>query len=86
MKDGITDAFASNGVPIPYFLTTREDESIYNLYNNLKKYRTLLFVEPIGIKKETLIKMCKQIGIPVDGSKNYDGLVREYLIKTKVGH
>lgn len=86
LRDGIKDAFVNNGVPIPYFLKTNEDESIYNLYNNLKKYRTLLFVEPIGIKNETLIKMCKQIEIPVDGSKDYDGLVREYLIKTKVGH
>ena len=71
---------------MPYFLNVKNtDESIYNLYNNLKKYKTYLFVEKIGINKETLDKMCKQIGI-LDTSKDYDGLVRDYLIKVKVGH
>ena len=63
----------------------KKEESIYNLYNNLKNYKTLLFVEPIGIDKDTLDKMCKQIGI-WDMTKGYDGLVRDYLIKVKVGH
>lgn len=51
----------------------------------MKKYRTLLFVESIGISKDTLDKICKQIGI-WDMTKSYDGLVRDYLIKVKVGH
>ena len=38
-----------------------------------------------GISKDTLDKMCKQIGI-WDMTKGYDGLVRDYLIKVKVGH
>lgn len=75
----------NNGVPIPYFLKGKKEESIYNLYNNLKNYKTLLFVESIGISKDTLDKMCKQIGI-WDMTKGYDGLVRDYLIKVKVGH
>ena len=49
-------------------------------------YRTLLFVESIGIGMEGLLKMCKQIGVELDDSKGYDGLVRDYLIKVKVGH
>ncbi len=75
----------NNGVSIPYFLKGKKEESIYNLYNNLKNYKTLLFVESIGISKDTLGRMCKQIGI-WDTTKGYDGLVRDYLIKVKVGH
>ncbi|MFR4947819.1 hypothetical protein [Thomasclavelia spiroformis] len=86
LENYITNSFKKNGLNLPYFLKIKNtDESIYNLYNNLKKYRTYLFVEKIGINKETLDKMCKQIGI-LDTSKDYDGLVRDYLIKVKVGH
>lgn len=86
LENVIIDAFVSQGVPIPYFLTNEKSESIFNLYNNMVNYKTLLFVEPIGISFETLAKMCIQIGITVDATKNYDGLVRDYLIKVKVGH
>ena len=52
----------------------------------LQAYRTLLFVEMIGIDCFALKKMCSQIGIDVTSGKEYDGLVRDYLIKVKVGH
>ena len=86
LENVIINAFVNQGLPLPYFLTNDNSESIFNLYNNMANYKTLLFVEPIGISFETLAKMCTQIGITVDGSKNYDGLVRDYLIKVKVGH
>lgn len=85
LENSIYKAFVNNGVPIPYFLKGKKEESVYNLYNNLKNYKTLLFVEPIGINRDTLDKMCKQIGV-LDMTKDYDGLVRDYLIKVKVGH
>lgn len=85
LNDSVLDAFHKNGLKLPYFLKSRQEESIYNLYNNLKNYKTLLFVERIGIGKKTLNKMCRQIGIDING-KDYDALVREYLIKVKVGH
>lgn len=85
LENSINKAFINNSVPIPYFLTGKKEESIYNLYNNLKNYKTLLFVESIGIGKQTLDKMCRQIGI-WDTTKEYNGLVRDYLIKVKVGH
>lgn len=85
LENAIVKAFAKNKINIPYFLKVKKEESIYNLYNNMKKYRTLLFVESIGISKDTLDKICKQIGI-WDMTKSYDGLVRDYLIKVKVGH
>lgn len=85
LKNSIVNAFTSKGLALPYFLTGSSDESIYNLYNNMSNYRTLLFVEPIGINKNGLDRLCKQIGI-WDPHKDYDGLVRDYLIKVKVGH
>ena len=51
----------------------------------MSNYRTLLFVEPIGINRKGLDKLCKQLGI-VNTTKNYEGLVRDYLIKVKIGH
>ena len=85
MQNVILNAFRNKGIVLPYFLTNDTKESIYNLYNNMSRYRTLLFVEPIGINKDGLDKLCKQIDI-WDPSKDYDGLVRDYLIKVKVGH
>lgn len=70
---------------LPYFLSGNEEESIYNLKNNIIKNRALLLVESIGIEKRGLNRMCKQIGIDTT-NKNYDDLVREYLIKVYVGH
>lgn len=86
LKTVIFNAFTTNGVALPYFMKGNGNESIYNLYNNLKNYRTLLFVDLIGINMQTLEKMCQQIKIDTDNGKDYDGLVRDYLIKIKVGH
>mgnify|MGYP003294170720 CR=1 FL=1 len=41
--------------------------------------------ERIGINKVTLQRMCKQINVPIT-SKTYNAMVREYLIKLRVGH
>lgn len=86
LKNVVVRAFANQGVPLPYFLKGSRNESIYSLYNNMQNYRTQLFVELIGINLDTLKKMCAQIGIDVGNEKGYDGLVRDYLIKVKVGH
>lgn len=87
LKTAVYKAFTNNGLSLPYFLRgNRNGESIYSLYNNMAKYRTLLFVELIGIDMKTLKKMCSQIDIDINSGKDYDGLVREYLIKVKVGH
>ncbi len=88
LKTAVFKAFTTNKVKkIPYFLKGKNsNESIYSLYNNMKNYRSLLFVELIGIDRVTLEKMCKQVSIDVTAKKEYDGLVRDYLIKVKVGH
>ena len=82
-------SFYQMGVDLPYFLMGIQ-ESAYNLYENMKKNKTLLLVEHIGYNKEHLGKLCMKIGISpydINGRKrSYDKLVRDYLIEVKVGH
>jgi hypothetical protein len=85
LKDMIEDAFSRNAVPLPYFLMGVRDHQGYNLLKNMTVNRTLLLVEHIGYDKASLEKLCAQIGIAGSG-KGYGALVREYLIKTKVGY
>lgn len=85
LKDMIEDAFSRNAVPLPYFLIGVRNQRGYNLLKNMTVNRTLLLVEHIGYDKAALEKLCAQIGIAVNG-KGYGALVREYLIKTKVGY
>ncbi len=88
LKNSIIRSFSNNGINPPYFIRCQNelrDESIYSLYNNLKNNKTLLFVEKIGIDFNTLKKMCIQVEIDTN-NKSYEDLVREYLIKVKVGH
>lgn len=62
----------------------------HNLYHNMKKYKTMLFVPSIGHSYKSLVKLCSKIDInnyTTNGKiKSYDALVREYLIKVKVGY
>lgn len=85
LKNTIVDTFNSKIGYCPYFLKN-EGNSPYSLYYSLEKNRTLLFEENerIGIGYNKLKMMCEQIGI--SGDIPYNGLLREYLIKIKVGH
>ena len=55
----------------------------------MQKNKTLLLVDGIGYDYRALVNLCNQIGISnfeVGGEKRtYSSLVREYLIKVKVG-
>lgn len=84
--EGIKESFNRLGVDLPYFMKTTTAESAYSLYNNLIKNKTILLVEHLGTDYETLKKQCKKIGIENTEGREYDSLVREYLIKVKVGH
>ncbi len=85
LEDMIEDAFSRNTVSLPYFLINARDQQGYNLLRNMEANRTLLLVEHVGYDMQGLNKLCAQIGIVVSG-KGYGTLVREYLIKTKVGY
>ena len=72
-----------------YFLIGMQEKR-YNIFENIKMNRTILLVENIGYDYNSLVKLCNKIGI-----KNYDSngkkrgygtLVRDYLIKIKVGY
>ena len=77
LKNVLYKGFKELGVNPPHFLKQ------YDLFENMKKNRTLLFVRRIGYNHASLAKLCKQVGIH---SKGYEGLVRDYLIKMKVGY
>lgn len=85
LENMIEGAFSRNAVPLPYFLIGASNQQGYNLLKNMVTNRTLLLVEHVGYDKTGLEKLCAQIGIVVSG-KGYGTLVREYLIKTKVGY
>lgn len=74
----------------PYFLNGQIKEDGYNLFNNMMKNKTILLVDHIGYNYESLVRLCKAIGISNIGSGgkklSYGELVREYLIKVKVGY
>ena len=74
----IEQAFTQLGKHPPSNITKE-----FNLLENLQKNKTLVFVKGIGYNRKDLNRLCKAIGIT---SKSYDGLVRDYLIKMKVGY
>lgn len=96
LSNMVDEAFNRAGLPIPYFIKSAVGKKGYNLLENLKCNKTMLFVEHIGIDKNTLEKMCQKIGITItvrsngnddsQRNKGYGELVRDYLIKTKVGY
>lgn len=66
----------------PYFLPKRTsgEETIYNLFSNMKRNRTLLFEEHIGVPKEVLLKWIYKINPRYSSyGKDYYRIVVEYL-------
>jgi hypothetical protein len=86
LRDMIEDAFTRNSVSLPYFLKGAKDRRGYNLLKNMEANKTLLLVEHVGYDKVGLKKLCEKIGITDSTGKAYGSLVREYLIKMKVGY
>ena len=86
----VENAFQRALLPIPYFLKGSIGKSGYNLFENMKINKTLLFVDRIGYSKHALEELCSQIGINLvdknGKTRGYGQLVREYLIKVKVGY
>ena len=86
LKEMIIDAFNRANLH-PYFLNNNFG---YNLYTNMKSNKTLLFVQGLGYSYQSLVKLCKKIGINEftinNKRRKYNSLVKEYLIKVKVGY
>lgn len=70
----------------PYFIPKKYDEeSIYNLFSNMKRNRTLLFEESIGIPQEIILQWILKIDPSYSGrGKGYYKIVVEYLEKIKI--
>lgn len=91
LKNAITNAFRQANVSLPYFLKNNKNgPSGYSLYYNMKSSKTILLVDHIGYDYKSLVNLCEQIGInhvDVNGKRRgYGTLVKEYLIKVKVGY
>lgn len=85
----VENAFQRAGLANPYFIIGSIGRSGYNLLENMRINKTLLFIEHIGYSKHALEQLCLQVGISPRDSKGkmrtYGKLVREYLIKVHVG-
>lgn len=70
----------------PYFIPKRrEEQSIYNLFSNMKRNRTLLFEQSIGIPPKILLEWMSKIDPSYSGSgKDYYRIVVDYLEKIKI--
>lgn len=91
LKNTIDEAFDRAGIDKPYFLMGGGKLNCgYNLHGNMKSNKTILLVDHIGYDYKSLVALCKQIGINnIDASgkrRGYGTLVRDYLIKVRVGY
>lgn len=70
----------------PYFIPKKcNEESIYNLFSNMKRNRTLLFEENIGIPQEVLLDWILKIDASYSSrGKDYYRIVMDYLEKIKI--
>lgn len=86
LQNMIRDAFLNNSVSLPYFMKPKG----YNLFENMKRNKTILLVDNIGYDYSSLINLCKQIDVlstdAYGNKRGYGTLVRDYLIKVKVGY
>ena len=90
LKELINEAFSRAGISTYFSHETGEINSGYNLFHNLQVNKTLLLVDGIGYDYKSLVELCGQINISnIDGNgkkRTYSSLVREYLIRIKIGY
>lgn len=91
LKNMIDDAFDRAKIDKPYFLMGGAQLNCgYNLYGNMKANKTILLVDRIGYDYKSLVALCKQVRInstDANGKRRgYGTLVRDYLIKIRVGY
>ena len=86
LKNMVTDALIRAKVPLPYFIRGSFEKSGYNLYYNLLANKSWIFVNHVGYDMKTLKQLCVKAGIDVVKEAKYDSLVRQFLIRIKVGY
>ena len=86
LKNLYSNLFKTYGIKMPYFMKQSfKEDSIYNVYSNLKRNRTIVFEKGIGVSEATVLKWIKRINPAYDnGGKDYYRIVVDYLEMLKV--
>lgn len=87
LKDIYFKLMCELNIKILYFMKSAQGQreaSIYNLYSNLKRYRSIVFDERIGTRRQDLFHEIKKIEPSYRGKKRYYQLVNDYMILLKI--
>jgi hypothetical protein len=81
LRDAYYDTMKSSNMIPPYFMHRHNGEhSIYNLYSNMTRNRSIIFDEKIGIKLNDLIKTMQKVNPSYfAGKKEYYQITNDYL-------
>ena len=82
LKEIYNESFDKAGFARPYYL----NNSRYSLYDNLLRNRAMIFNELIGTSRDSLCRQMKAINISPNPDKDYNYLVKDYLIAIKSGY
>ena len=71
---------------IPYFMKqSAQEESIYNISSTMKRNRTIIFQDHIGVSRSTLVKWIRKLDSSyLDFGKDYYRIVVDYLNLIKI--
>lgn len=82
LKNLFTDILSQYGLETPYFMNAynENENSIYNLYSNLKRNRSIIFERKIGVQRSILLKWIRKIAPDyAESGKSYYQIVMEYF-------
>lgn len=82
LKNIYDELLVKHGIKKPYFLNYKEgEESIYNLYSNLSRNRSIVFEKRIGVQRKDLVRWIKKINPTyLETGKRYYQMVMEYFV------
>jgi len=81
-KDIYFNAFKNYDQTPPHYLSNER----YSLYEGMTSNRALIFNEMIGVSRAALNKYLEQTGGVSSLSKDYNYLLKDYLIHIKIGY
>ena len=86
LKNIYLNLLSQERISLPYFMVqSRRENSVYNLYSNMKRNRTIIFHESIGVSRQTLLNWIQKIDSSYfDSGKSYYRIVLDYLEKIKI--
>lgn len=86
LKDLYFELFNKYNVPFPYFINQSiKEDSIYNISSNMRRNRSIIFQDCIGVSRATLIKWIQKIDSSYSaGDKDYYHIVADYLDMIKI--